>query len=63
MTITLNGTGIAKTPETIDWQTDFVWDDTNPLKLLNEPFDDIQHGETFVKSGWQNVAAVDHRRR
>ena len=61
VTITLNGTGIAKTPETIDWQTDFVWDDTNPLKLLNEPFDDIQHGETFVKSGWQNVAAVDQR--
>lgn len=61
VTITLNGTGIAKTPETIDWQTDFVWDDTNPLKLLNEPFDDIQHGETFVKAGWQNVAAVDQR--
>ena len=61
VTITLNGTGIAKTPETIDWQTDFVWDDTNPLKLLNEPFDDITHGETFVKSGWQNVAAVDQR--
>jgi len=48
-------------PETIDWQTDFVWNDANPLTLLNEPFDAIAHGETFVKEGWQNVAAVDQR--
>ena len=48
-------------PETIDWQTDFVWNDANPLTLLTEPFDDIAHGETFVKAGWQNVAAVDQR--
>ena len=59
--VMLNGTGIAKTPETIDWQTDFVWNDANPLTLLNEPFDDITHGETFVKAGWQNVAALDQR--
>ena len=48
-------------PETIDWQTDFIWNDANPLTLLNEPFDAIAHGETFVKEGWQNVAAVDQR--
>ena len=59
--LTLNGTGIAKTPETIDWQTDFVWNDANPLSWMYESFDDIQHNETFVKEGWQNVAAVDQR--
>ena len=59
--VMLNGTGIKKTPETIDWQTDFVWNDANPLSMLNETFDEIAHGETFVKEGWQNVAAVDQR--
>ncbi len=59
--LTLNGTGIAKTPETIDWQTDFVWNESNPLSLLNETFDDITHNETLVLDGWQNVAAIDQR--
>ena len=59
--VTLNGIGIEKTPETIDWQTDFVWDETNPLSVLDETFDDIKHNETLILRGWQNVAAVDAR--
>jgi hypothetical protein len=59
--VTLNGIGIEKTPETIDWQTDFVWDETNPLSVLDETFDEIKHNETLILRGWQNVAAVDAR--
>lgn len=59
--LTLNGTATAKTPETIDWQTDFAWDMSNPLALLIEPFDDIRHNETLILEGWQNVAAADQR--
>ena len=59
--LTVNGTGIPKTPETIDWQTDFVWDETNPLTYMDEPFDNIKHNETLLLSGWQNVAAADAR--
>ncbi len=59
--ITLNGTATAKTPETIDWQTEFVWNDANPLNLMFEKFDGISHNETFVLDQWQNVAAADQR--
>ena len=59
--LTLNGTGQAKTPETIDWQTDFVWNESNPLSWMYEQFNDITHNETLVLEGWQNVAAVDQR--
>ncbi len=59
--ITLNGTGIAKTPETIDWQTNFAWNLSNPLNLMIEQFDDISHNETLILDGWQNVAAADQR--
>lgn len=59
--LTVNGKGIAKTPETIDWQTDFVWDESNPLTYMDEPFDNIKHNETLLLSGWQNVAAAEAR--
>lgn len=59
--ITLNGTGIAKTPETIDWQTDFAWNLFNPLNLMIEQFGDVSHNETLILDGWQNVAAADQR--
>lgn len=61
VTITLNGTGIAKTPETIDWQTSFVWNEANPLSWMYEKFDNVKHNETLILEGWQNVAAVDAR--
>ena len=59
--LTLNGTGTAKTPETIDWQTDFVWNESNPLSWMFEQFEDITHNETLILEGWQNVAAADQR--
>ena len=59
--ITLNGTATEKTPETIDWQVDFVWNEANPLKLMNEKFESAKHNETMILEGWQNVAAVDAR--
>ena len=59
--LTLNGKGIAKTPETIDWQTSFVWNEANPLSWMYEKFDNVKHNETLILEGWQNVAAVDAR--
>ena len=59
--LTLNGTGIPKTPETIDWQTEFVWNESNPLSWMYEQFNDISHNETLILEGWQNVAAADQR--
>ena len=59
--LTLNGTGVEKTPETIDWQTDFVWNDANPLAWMYEKFETAQHNETMILEGWQNVAAADAR--
>lgn len=59
--LTLNGTGKSATPETIDWQTDFTWNMTNPRALLIEPFDEISHNKPVALDGWQNVAAADQR--
>ena len=59
--ITLRGTGIKRTEENIDWQTRFQWDESKPVKLLNETFDNISHNKTLLLPGWQNVAAVDER--
>lgn len=59
--LTLNGKGIAKTPETIDWQTSFVWNEANPLSWMYEKFDNVKHNETLILEGWQNVADVDAR--
>lgn len=59
--IALNGTGVARDESNIDWLTHFQWDESKPLKLLNETFDDITHNKTLSLRGWQNVAAVDQR--
>ena len=54
--LTLNGTGKPATPETVDWQADFNWDISNPMTLMIEPFDNIEHNKTLLKDRWQNVA-------
>jgi len=59
--VTLRGTGIKRSEETIDWQTHFEWDESNPMKLMNETFDNVGHNKTIVLDGWQNVALVDER--
>ena len=59
--VTLNGTATKASEETIDWQTQFVWDETTPLTRLDEHFDQVEHNKTLVLEGWQNVAAVDQR--
>lgn len=60
-TVTLKGTGVKRDSTNIDWQTRFVWDESKPLKLLNETFDSVNHNKTVVLEGWQNVAAVEER--
>ena len=59
--VTLKGTGIKKDPSTIDWQTAFEWDESNPLTLMNETFDNVDHNKTVKLDRWQNVAPVDER--
>lgn len=59
--LTLNGKGKAATPETVDWMTDFSWEMTSPVKMLNESFDEVEHNKTLKLEGWQNVAAADER--
>jgi len=59
--LTLNGNGIKPDEDNIDWQTHFVWDESQPLKLMNETFDNINHNKTLVLEGWQNVAAAEDR--
>lgn len=59
--LTLNGTGRNPTPETVDWQTDFHWDMSHPLAVLDEHFDGAPHNQTLLLDGWQNVAAAEAR--
>jgi len=59
--VILRGKGLEPSPETIDWQTDFVWNATTPLTYMNETFDDVEHNQTVLIDDWQNVAAVDAR--
>lgn len=61
VTVVLNGVAQAKSEETIDWKTSFLWDESKPLALLNEDFESASHNQTLLLSGWQNVAAVDER--
>lgn len=57
----LNGVGIKRDETNIDWQTAFKWDESNPLKLMNETFDNVNHNKTLVLDGWQNISAADER--
>ena len=59
--LTLNGTGVNPTPETIDWKTDFQWNMRSPLAVLDEHFDGAPHNKTLLVDGWQNVAAAEAR--
>ena len=43
------------------WATAFDWNLSNPLKLLNEPFDEVSHNKPIHLEGWQNVAAANAR--
>ena len=57
----LRGKGLEPTPETIDWQTDFVWNAATPLTYMDESFDDVAHNKTLLIDGWQNVTAAEAR--
>ena len=61
LVLTLNGTARQATEEDIDWQTKFAWDESAPVKLLDERFGSIEHNKTLTLSGWQNVAPKDQR--
>lgn len=59
--VALNGTATNPTPETVDWRTDFVWDETAPLAYMYEKFENVNHNKTLSVAGWQNVAPADAR--
>lgn len=56
-------TGVATEgdPEVTDYATAFVWDMSNPLALLNEHFDNVEHNKTLKLTGWQNVVTAGTR--
>ena len=60
VTLTLNGTATGG-GDTIEWATEFVWDDSQPLAVMDEHFDNAEHNQPLQISGWQNVAAADAR--
>lgn len=57
----MNGNALESTPETIDWTTDFQWNDSNPYALLDETFDSAEYNETLKIKDWQNVADANAR--
>ena len=59
--VTLRGTAEARDEGNIDWMTSFRWDESKPMRLMNETFDNVGHNHTLVLQGWQNVADVDER--
>ena len=61
LVLTLNGTARQATEADLDWQTKFAWDESAPVKLLDERFSSIEHNKTLILSGWQNVAPKDQR--
>lgn len=59
--VTLNGTATKSSGGEDAWAHDFVWDESNPLALMDEHFDDAKHNKPLQVKGWQNVAAADAR--
>ena len=55
------GPGEGEEQASDTWTQEFVWDDSEPLKLMIEGFDKIGHNKPFASKGWQNVAAADAR--
>lgn len=59
--VMLNGTAEPSGAEEDQWANSFVWDDSAPLKLMIEGFDNVVHNKPWSGEGWQNVAAADAR--
>lgn len=60
-TMTVIGTATEADPTPADWATDFVWDTSAPLTLLQENFDTVSHNQTLCLKGWQNVVRLGAR--
>lgn len=58
----VTGTAIAasENPDK-DWATEFKWDMSAPLTLLDERFDNAPHNGTLLLDGWQNVVLKGER--
>lgn len=50
-----------ETPEEGEWAHAFVWDESAPLSLLIEDFEEVSHNQPLALEGWQNVAPADAR--
>lgn len=57
----VSGIATAGDPAVQDWVTVFNWDMSNPLALLNEHFDNVEHNKTLKLTGWQNVVTAGTR--
>ncbi len=59
--VNLQGTATAVDEEKPEYATEFVWNQTNPYKLLNEKFDDVTHNKMLTITDWQNVVPTGER--
>ncbi len=57
------GTATAPTPGEVDYETEFVWNETNPLDMMDEGFDNAAdfRNKTLKVAGWQNVVTKGSR--
>ncbi len=59
--VNLKGTATAGEEEKPEYATDFVWNQTNPYKLLNEKFENVEHNKEITLTDWQNVVPAGER--
>ncbi len=59
--VNLQGTATAGEEEKPDYDTEFVWNQANPYKLLNEKFENVEHNKNITLTDWQNVVPKGNR--
>lgn len=59
--IALKGTATAGEEEPDDFDTEFVFDNKNPQRVLIERFDNMGHNEQLRLTNWQNVVVTGKR--
>lgn len=58
--LTVSGTATGSSGEA-DYDSTFVWNLSNPRKLLVEPFSTTEHNKKIVLDDWQNVTTAGNR--
>ncbi len=59
--VNLTGTATDGTTVQPDYDTEFVWNQANPYKLLFEKFENVEHNKKIALTDWQNVVPAGDR--